>query len=141
MSDSVLVILGLAFAMLVEGSNGFRFALSARRTLEAVKLSYDDGPGLLLQEFGVYSLALASAYLLAILDPIRRPGIVVVGILINLTAGSMHLARSAGVYFGDAKPMLPHHSERNQGLVHALSFVALCVAWAATGVPVVPPGD
>ena len=104
MSDSALVVVALVLVGLIEGGNGLAFALRAKRTLSSVGLSYHEDPGLVIQEFGVYSLAIASTYLFAVVDPLRRPGVLVAGIIINGAAACMHLARSLGIYFGGAMP-------------------------------------
>lgn len=128
MSESVVVVMVLVVVALIEGANGIAFAFRARRTLSSAGLSYHDGPGLLIQEFGVYSIALGLAYGVAVFDPLRRPGILLTGLVINIAAACMHLARSTGIYFGDARPRLSARSERYQGLVHVFATTALCTA-------------
>ena len=73
MIESILVVAALVLVALIEGSNGARFAWRAKSTLKSAGLDYHDAPGLLIQEFGVYSLALASAYLVAAIHPVGRP--------------------------------------------------------------------
>ena len=117
MTECAVVVALLLACALIEGWNGISFALRGRRTLSSAGLSYHDDPGLLIQEFGVYSTAIALSYLLAVFYPIWRPGILFVGFAINVAAACMHLARSVGLYFGDTIPRLSSRSERNQGLV------------------------
>ena len=133
MSESALIAVALVAVGLIEGSNGIAFALRGKRTLSSAGLAYHEGPGLLIQEFGVYSFAIALAYVVAAFDPFRRPGILVAGISINIAAACMHLARSKGVYFGDAMPALTSRSERNQGLVHAFSLAVLVAVSFVSG--------
>lgn len=128
----VATIIFLALAA-IEGFNGVQLAFRAKRALELAKLSYDDGPGLLVQEFGVYSLGIAAAYLIAALNPARFWGVAVVGIIINLAAGAMHMLRSFGIYFGDARPVTSRSFERNAGFVHACALIALCVTLPGVG--------
>ena len=120
LATSLLIVLAL-----IEGFNGANFAFRAKHTFRTFKLSYDDGPGTVIQEFGVYSLGLATAYLLAAWEPAWRGGMVLVGIAINVFAGGMHFLRARGIYFGDAQPMLSRRSEGTQGLVHAFVVGAL----------------
>ncbi len=122
LATSLLIVLAL-----IEGFNGTNFAFRAKHTFRTFKLSYDDGPGIAIQEFGVYSLGLATAYLLAAWEPAWRGGMVLAGIAINVFAGGMHFLRARGIYFGDAQPMLSRRSEGTQGLVHALVVGALIV--------------
>lgn len=109
-----------------EGAVGLRMAFRTRRTFDGAGLRYSDGPGIVLQEFGVYSLAIAAAYLVAAIDPARFWPVAIAGLAVNIMAGSMHLLRSRDVYFGDAVPMLPARAERKSGLTHALAAIALC---------------
>ena len=97
LATSLLIVLAL-----IEGFNGTNFAFRAKHTFRTFKLSYDDGPGIVIQEFGVYSLRLATAYLLAAWEPAWRGGMVIAGIAINVFAGAMHFLRARGIYFGDA---------------------------------------
>ena len=123
LATSLLIVLAL-----IEGFNGANFAFRAKHTFRTFKVSYyDDGPGIAIQEFGVYSLGLATAYLLAAWEPAWRGGMVLAGIVINVFAGGMHFLRARGIYFGDAQPMLSRRSEGTQGLVHALVVGALIV--------------
>lgn len=131
--ENITVVGGLVAAAIIEGANGLAFTLRSRRTLTKAGLSYDDGPGLLVQEFGVYSIAIALAYVVATFDPDRRHGVILVGISINVAAGAMHLARAFGIYLGDAKPILAAATERNQGLVHAVSVLLLSASFATGG--------
>ncbi len=114
----------------IEGFNGLRLAFRARRTLESIGLRYEEGLGLLIQEFGIYSLGIAAAYLMAAFDPVRFWGIALTGITINLAAGAMHLLRSVSIYFGDTRPMMSQGFERKAGLVHAAAAVVLVIAVA-----------
>lgn len=132
MTECAVVVALLLVCALIEGWNGIAFTFRGRRTLSSAGLSYHDDPGLLIQEFGVYSIAIALTYLLAVFDPIWRPGILLAGIAINVAAACMHLARSVGLFFGDAIPRLSSQSERNQGLVHAFSFITLSAALFAS---------
>ena len=104
-----------------------------RRTLESAGFIHADGPGLLIQEFGFYSIGIAAAYLVAAWDPIRFGGIGIAGIAINGCAGAMHLLRSAGLYLGDARPMLSNTFERKAGFVHAFALVVLFVSQHVAG--------
>ncbi len=122
LATSLLIVLAL-----IEGFNGANFAFRVKHTFRTFKLSYDDGPGIAIQEFGVYSLGLATAYLVAAWEPAWRSGTVLAGIAINVFAGGMHVLRARGIYFGDAQPMLSRRSEGTQGLVHALVVGALIV--------------
>jgi hypothetical protein len=45
----------------------------------------------------------------------------------------MHLFRSAGMYFGDARPILSRTSQRNAGLVHAFALLALFLSQHQVG--------
>lgn len=118
---------------MIEAFNGLGLAFRTRRTLASAGLVHADGPGLLIQEFGVYSLGIAGAYLVAATDPIRFGGVGLVGIAINLCAGAMHLLRSAGMYFGDARPMLQRAFERRAGVVHAFALLVLVVSQCQGG--------
>ena len=111
----------------IDGWNGVRLALRARQTLRAAGLSCDGGPGLLVQEFGVYSIGIAAAYLVAASDPTRFWGVAIAGIAINLSAGAMHLLRSVGIYLGDAEPLMSAATERKAGFVHAAGLFALVI--------------
>ena len=104
MTEPGFVVIVLIVCSVVEGGNGIAFALRGRRTLSSAGLSYHDDPGLLIQEFGVYSIAIALTYLLAVFNPVWRPGLLIAGIAINVAAACMHLIRSAGLYFGDTIP-------------------------------------
>jgi len=121
---TVTTIIFLVLAV-IEGVNGVQIAFRTKRTLESAGLSYDDGPGLVAQEFGVYNLGIAAAYLVAAFDPARFWGVTIVGIAINLVAGAMHLLRSAGIYFGDARPVTSRGFERKAGFVHVFALLAL----------------
>jgi len=121
---TVATIIFLVLAV-IEGFNGVQLAFRTKRTLESAGLSYDDGPGLVAQEFGVYSIGIAAAYLAAAFDPARFWGVAIMGIAINLAAGAMHLLRSAGIYFGDARPATSRGFERKAGFVHAFALLAL----------------
>ena len=114
----------------IEGFNGLRLAFRARRTLESIGLRYEEGLGLLIQEFGIYSLGIAAAYVNAAFDPVRFWGVALPGMAINLAAGTMHLLRSVGIYFGDTHPMMSQGFERRAGLVHAAAAVVLIIAVA-----------
>ena len=135
MDNSTLLMAAILGVALVEGVNGLSFAFRGRKTLESAGLPYHPGPGLLIQEFGVYSIAISLAYLAALLVPGWRTGVVVVGVLINVAAACMHLSRSVGGYFGGAIPGLSSRSERNQGIVHVLSASVLGVALIAAAPP------
>lgn len=130
--ESIPVSIFLILAA-IEGFNGVQLAFRTKRTLESAGLSYDDGPGLVAQEFGVYSLGIAVAYLVAALDPARFWGVALVGIAINLAAGAMHLLRSAGIYFGDARPATSRSFERKAGLVHAFALLGLFITLPRVG--------
>ena len=121
----VVTIIFLVLAVL-EGRIGLELAFRTRRTLAAAGIPDDDGSGLVAQEFGVYSLGIAAAYVLAALDPARFWGVALAGMAINLAAATMHLLRSGGIYFGDARPMMSRRSERKAGMVHAFVSLALC---------------
>lgn len=118
---------------IIEGFNGVHLALRAKRTLESAGLAYEEKSGLVVQEFGVYSLAIAAAYLVAAFAPARFWGVAIVGLAINLAAGAMHLLRSAGVYFGDARPATSRSFERKAGLVHAFALLALFITLPGSG--------
>ncbi|MGQ0557867.1 MAG: hypothetical protein ACT4PN_18200 [Nitrospiraceae bacterium] len=118
--------IGFVVLAMIEGFNGIGLAFRTKRTLESAGLIHTDGPGLLVQEFGVYCLGLAVAYAIAAFDPVRFWCVALIGITINLAAGTMHLLRSYGVYFGGARPMLSQVFERKAGFVHTF---ALVVAW------------
>lgn len=109
----------------IEGFNGLRLAFRARRTLESVGLRYEEGLGLLIQEFCIYSLGIAAAHLIVAFDPVRFWGVALTGMAINLAAGTMHLLRSVGIYFGDTRPMMSQGFERKASSVHAAAAVVL----------------
>ena len=125
MTEATVATIGFLVLAMIEGFNGFGLAFRTRRTLGSAGLVHADGPGLLLQEFGVYSLGIAGAYLVAAADPIRFGGVGIAGIAINLCAGAMHVLRSAGMYFGDARPMLNRTFERRASFVHAFALLVL----------------
>jgi hypothetical protein len=112
---------------MIEGFNGFGLAFRTKYTLNSAGLLHTEGPGLVIQEFGLYSVGLAGAYLVAAADPARFGGVGIAGLAINLCAGVMHLLRSAGVYFGDSQPMLSPAFERKAGFVHAFALLVLLV--------------
>lgn len=124
--STVTTIIFLLLAA-IEGFNGVQLAFRAKHALASAKLSYHDGPGLLVQEFGVYSLAIAVAYLMAAVNPVRFWSVAVVGSAINLAAGAMHLLRSCGIYFGDVRPLTSRGFERKAVLVHTLALLALFI--------------
>jgi hypothetical protein len=130
---SVATIIFLALAV-HEGLIGGRLAFRTRRTLEAAGLAYDDGNGLVVQEFGVYSLGIAAAYVVAALAPVQCWAVALVGITFNLSAGMMHLLRSAGIYFGDARPVMSRGFERKAGIVHAAVVFTLVIILPSMGV-------
>src|SRR5262245_61327181 len=125
MTGEAIATIGFLVLALIEAFNGLGLAFRTRRTLEAAGLVHTDGPGLLIQELGVYSLGIAGAYVLAAWDPLRFGGVGVVGIAINFCAAAMHLLRSAGRYFGDARPMLSRAFERKAGFVHVFALLVL----------------
>lgn len=127
MNRNIVATIMFLLLAAIEGFNGVQLAFRAKRTLESAKLSYDDGPGLLVQEFGVYSLAIAAAYLIAAVNPARFWGVAVVGSAVNLAAGVMHLLRAFGIYFGDARPMTSRGFERKAALVHAFALLVLFI--------------
>ena len=47
------------------------------------------------------------------------------GIAFNLSAGAMHLLRSAGIYFGDARPVMSGDFERKAGVGHVVALLVL----------------
>ena len=126
MTETTLATIGFLVLALIEGFNGIGLAFRTKRTLESVGLIHTDGPGLLVQEFGLYNLGLAVVYAIAAFDPVRLWCVAFIGIAINLAAGTMHLLRSYGVYFGGARPMLSQAFERKAGFVHVF---ALLMAW------------
>jgi hypothetical protein len=128
MSEEAIATIGFLVLAMIEAFNGLRLAFRTRRTLGAAGLVHTDGPGLLVQEFGVYSLGIAGAYVVAAWDPIRFGGVGVAGIAINVCAAAMHLLRSAGLYFGDARPVLGRAFERKAGLVHAFALLVLLLS-------------
>jgi hypothetical protein len=125
MSGEAIASIGFLVLAVIEAFNGLGLAFRTRCTLRAAGLVHTDGPGLLVQEFGVYSLGIAGAYLVAAWDPIRFGGVGVAGIAINLFAAIMHLLRSAGRYFGDARPILSRAFERKAGFVHVFALLVL----------------
>ena len=127
---NVATIIFLALAA-HEGLIGGRLAFRTRRTLEGAGLAYDEGNGLVVQEFGIYSLGIAAAYVIAALDPVRFWAVALVGIAFNLSAGTMHLLRSAGIYFGDARPVMSRGFERKAGVVHAVALLVLFITLPA----------
>ena len=129
MNELTATIIFLVLAA-IEGFNGLQLAFRARRTLESVGLRYEEGPGLLIQEFGVYSLGIAAAYLIAAFDPVRFLGVALIGMAINLAAGTMHILRSVGIYFGSTRPTMSRSFERRAGLVHAAAVVLLIITVA-----------
>ena len=133
MTEATVATIGFLVLALIEGFNGIRLAFRTKHTLGSAGLVHTDGPGLLIQEFGVYSLGIAGAYLLAASDPIRFGGVGVTGIVINLLAGAMHLLRSVGVYFGDARPMLDRALEGKASFVHALALLVLFINQPGVG--------
>lgn len=133
MNGNIVATIIFLLLAAIEGFNGVQLAFRAKRALESAKLSYHDGPGLLVQEFGVYSLGIAAAYLIAALNPAKFWSVAVVGIVINLAAGAMHLLRSFGVYFGDARPVTSRSFERKAGSVHAFALLALFITLPGVG--------
>src|SRR5262245_25368175 len=123
----MIVTIGFLVLAVIELVNGLGLAFRTRRTLETAGLVHADGPGLLVQEFGVYSIGIAGAYLVAAYGPVRFGAVGVTGIAINVCAGTMHLLRSLGVYVGDARPVLSRAFEGRAGLVHAFAVVVLVV--------------
>jgi hypothetical protein len=107
------------------GSIGRKLAFRTKDTFESAGLVYDDAGGIVAQEFGAYSIGIALAYLVAAVDPARYWGVAMMGIAINLSAGAMHFLRSAGIYFGSARPLFSADFERKAGLGHAAALVAL----------------
>lgn len=126
MTETMFATIGFVVLAMIEGFNGISLAFRTKQTLESAGLIHADGPGLLAQEFGLYSLGLAVVYLIAAFDPVRLWCVALIGIAINLAAGTMHLLRSHGLYFGNARPILSRACERNAGFVHAF---ALLMAW------------
>ena len=122
--DIVATLIFIALAV-HEGSIGRRLAFRTKGTFESAGLAYDDAGGIVAQEFGVYSIGIALAYLVAALDPARYWGVAMMGIAINISAGAMHFLRSAGIYFGNARPIFSADFERKAGLGHAAALVAL----------------
>lgn len=133
MTDNVIGTIGFLLLAAIEAYNGLALAFRTRRTLAAAGLAYADGPGLLVQEFGVYSLGIAAAYVVAAFDPVRFGAVAVAGIAINLGAGAMHMLRSADIYLGDAGPMLSNAFERRAGVVHAFALLVLSVVLGHVG--------
>ena len=133
MTETTVATVGFLVLSFIEGFNGLGLAFRTKRTLTSAGVVHADGPGLLIQEFGVYSVGIAVAYLVAALDPIRFCGIGIAGIVINLLAGGMHLFRSAGVYFGDARPMMNRASERKASFVHAFALLVLFISQRGVG--------
>ena len=131
MSEETTATVGFVLLALIEGFNGFALAFRTKRTLDSARLAHADGPGLLIQEFGVYSVGLAAAYLAAAWDPIRFAAVGVSAIAVNLCAGAMHFLRSAGIYFGDARPLLGSAFERRAGLVHAFALLIVLLGQGA----------
>lgn len=128
MSGEAIATIGFLILAMIEAFNGIGLAFRTRRTLESAGLVHTDGPGLLIQEFGVYSLGIAAAYVVAACDPIRFGGVGIAGIAINVCAAAMHLLRSAGMCFGDARPILSRAFERNAGLVHVFALLVLLLS-------------
>lgn len=133
MSEATIATIGFTVLALLEGVNGIGLVFRTKRTLESAGLNHTDGPGLLIQEFGVYSLGIAAAYLIAASDPSRFGGVGLMGIMINLGADAMHLFRSVGVYVGDARPMLDRLFERKAGCVHTFAVLVLVLSQSAIG--------
>ena len=121
----ILATVGFLVLALIEGFNGFGLTFRTRCTLESAGLEHADGPGLLVQEFGVYSLGIAAAYLVAAFDPIRFWGVGIAGCAINLAAGAMHGLRAAGIHLGGARPLLGRAFEGRAGLVHGFALAVL----------------
>src|SRR5262245_51867817 len=121
----MMVTIGFLVLAVIELFNGLGLAFRTRRTLETAGLVHADGRGLLIQEFGVYGIGLAGAYLVAAYSPARLGRVGVAGLAINIGAATMHFRRSVGVYVGDARPVLSRAFERNAGLVHAFALVLL----------------
>lgn len=126
MTEATVATIGFIVLAIIEGFNGLGLAFRTKRTLSSAGLAHVDGPGLVIQEFGIYSLGIAVAYLVAAFDPLRLWAVAFIGIAINLAAGTMHLLRSYGIYFGGARPVLSPAFERRAGFVHTF---ALLVAW------------
>jgi len=123
MNEPIAGAIGFLLLAAIEGFNGVQLAFRARRTLRSAGIAYEDGSGLLVQEFGFYSLGIAAAYVIAASDPARFWGVALAGIAINLSAGAMHLLRSIGIYLGDAKPVTSAAAERTAGCVHAMGLL------------------
>ena len=123
-SVATLIFLGLAAH---EGFIGRQLAFRTRRTVEGAGLTYDEGNGLVVQEFGMYSLGIAVAYVIAAIDPARCWAVALVGIAFNVSAGAMHLLRAGGLYLGDARPVMSRRFERKAGVGHALAVLALVI--------------
>ncbi len=130
--ESVSLAVLICAAALIEGRNGALFVLRSRATLRSAGLPSPSNSEILIQEFGFYSLAISAAYVLAIFDSVRRPGILSMGIAINSFAAMMHLSRSLGLYIGDTKDRLPSRSERLQACTHAVSILLLLGAFLAS---------
>ncbi|MGC4096387.1 MAG: hypothetical protein QM706_04665 [Nitrospira sp.] len=133
MSEATIATIGFLVLALIEGFNGIGLAFRTKRTLESAGLDYTNGPGVLIQEFGIYSLGMAVAYLIAASDPVRFGGVGLMGMMINLGAGTMHLFRSVGVYVGDARPMLGRLFERKAGIVHTFAVLVLVLNQTGLG--------
>lgn len=133
MTGETIATIGFLVLAMIEAFNGLGLAFRTKHTLESAGLVHTDGPGLLVQEFGVYSLGIAGAYLVAAWDPVRFGGVGVAGIAINLCAAAMHLCRSFGVYFGDARPILSRAFERKAGLIHAFALLVLFLSQRLVG--------
>lgn len=133
MSEATIATIGFTVLALLEGFNGIGLVFRTKRTLESAGLNHADGPGLLIQEFGVYSLGIVVAYLIAASDPSRFGGVGLMGIMVNLGAGAMHLFRSVGVYVGDARPMLDRLFERKVDCVHTVAVLVLVLSQSGIG--------
>lgn len=133
MSEATIATIGFTVLALIEGFNGIGLVLRTKQTLESAGLEHTDGPGLLIQEFGVYSLGIAVAYVIEASDRTRFGGVGLMGIMINLGAGAMHLFRSVGVYVGDGRPLLDRHVERRAGCVHTFAVLVLVLSQSGIG--------
>jgi len=123
MTETMFATIGFLVLAIIEGFNGLGLAFRTKRTLSSAGLVYVNGPGIVIQEFGIYSLGITVAYVIAAFDPVRLWGVALIGIAINLAAGTMHLLRSYGIYFGGARPMLSPAFERKAGFVHTFALL------------------
>lgn len=111
----------------IELFNGLQLALRARKVV-----SIDDSSGVghgLIQEFGLYSLGLAAAYLATALHPIHLAGVLLVAMAVNVGPAIMHGLRAAGVFFGGVTSGAGRGPELQAGLLHATSVVLVFACW------------